>query len=74
MEALSSEDLAEQLQASIEYSSQLVDATSGRSDSLLPADLWVANVIMDQVVSVQEENIRQSEPIVANLDEVSQQN
>lgn len=59
MEALSSEDPLEQLQASIEYTSQLVEVTAGRTVSLLPADLWVANVIIDQVVSIQEENFGQ---------------
>ena len=57
MEALSSEDPMEQLQASMEYTSQLVGATAGRTVSLLPADLWVANVIIDQVVRIQEENV-----------------
>ena len=54
MAAFSSTDPVELLQASMEYSSQLVDATAGRTVSLLPADLSVTNVILDQIVSIQE--------------------
>lgn len=75
MEALSSESLMDQLQASIEYTSQLVDATTGRTVSLLPADLWVANVILDLVVSIQEETVSsQNESIITNPDEVCKTN
>ncbi len=70
MEALSSENPVEQLQASIEYTSRLVEVTAGRTVSLLPADLWVANVVLDRVVSIQEENIGQNATIETRPDEV----
>ena len=60
MEALSSEDPMEQLQASMEFTSQLLEATAQHTVSLLPADLWVANVVLDNVVNIQEDIVRQN--------------
>ena len=44
----------EQLRASIEVTSQLADATNGRTMPLLPADLQTTNAVLDQVINILE--------------------
>ena len=56
MELLSSQDPAEQLEASVVVTSQLSDSTNDRTAPLLPSDIQTANIIIDQVINILEEN------------------
>ena len=56
MEALSSEDPVELLEASVMVTSQLATATSDRITSLLPSDIQTTNAILDQVINILVEN------------------
>lgn len=56
MEALSLEDPVELVEASMAVTAQLEESTTDRTLSLLPSDLQTTNSIIDQVISVLENN------------------
>lgn len=57
MIALSVEDPVELLEASVEVTSQLEEATNERTTSLLPTDLQTTNSILNQVVGILENSV-----------------
>lgn len=69
-EALSSNDSVELLQASVEVTSQLAEATSDRTVSLLPTDLQTTNAILNQVVDILEDSIEIATSTGIGQDEV----
>lgn len=69
-EVFSIEDPVELLQASIEVTSQLADATTGRTMSLLPTDLQTTNTILGKVIDVLEDSADIMSAMDAEPDEV----
>lgn len=60
----------ELLEASIEVTSQLVEATNNRERSLLPTDLQTANTVLGRVIDVLEGSVDMMTAIDAQPDEV----
>lgn len=61
----------ELLEASIEVTSQLADATNNRQRSLLPTDLETVNTVLGQVLGVLEDSADMMAAIDAQPDEVN---
>lgn len=69
MEAFALEDPVELLEASIEVTSQLADATNNRERSLLPTDLQTTTTVLGQVIDVLEDSV---DMMTAQPDEVKE--
>ena len=57
MTALSVEDPMELIEAGVEVTSQLEEATRERTVSLLPTDLQTTNSLLNQLVGILENNV-----------------